>query len=196
MHRYINIVVFLALFAVFSGCAVINPNNNVGMTTVDYLVNNGECKAALEKARPHAKKGEPWAQYRMGIIPIDRQCKDMKKPTPEEYGQMLGWLTKASCYESKTKWERGDPLSIGESGYYDTRASSTNAAISLSELYARHNMIGASWWWINHVMKQYDKSDTEYANLEKQLKKYESLFEPEDLAKVKSSNDNLCAGKR
>ena len=141
------IVFLLPLVSLLSGCAGINPNNNVGLVTTDFLMQRGDCEGARNTAEPHAQHGEPWAQYRLGMIAIDQRCP--KGP------DALPWLMKAATFRAETPWEKGNSLSLGPTGYFNTRASSSNAAMALGKIFTANGYPAMNWYWIQRAASQY-----------------------------------------
>lgn len=187
MKTYIFNCSCLLLIVFLSACAAVNPNPNTGLRTVDLLMQKGSCAEALRIAEPAAANGQPWAQYRMGMILIDERC-----PKPSDQGKAaVGWFKKAACYESKSAWERGSALAVGQTGFFDARTSSTNAARMLADIFNRANLPGASWYWINRAATQYDIDEPERAKLNRILENLEARMPPGLLAEAHKAD--LCS---
>lgn len=155
---------------------------NVGLITVDELFARGECQAAVDVAYPHAQNGEPWAQYRVGAMYGDEKCHFNKKAS-----EALSWLKAAALYESKTDWERGSQLSfLGPTGFFNARTASTKAALYLAYIFQNGNYLEESWYWVNRAMSQYSETESEFANLERTLKKFEAYIPEQRLAALKA----------
>jgi hypothetical protein len=174
------------IFLLLSGCAAVNPNPNVGMRTVDRLLQGGDCAGARNAAEPAAMRGEPWAQFRMGAILIDEKC---PRPSKEEAKIVVEWLQKAAAYESKNAWERGNELAVGPNGFFNARASSTNAAIMLANISVRSGHPDEAWSYIDRAISQYDFSESERKNLERTRKDIEARMSADMLAKLQSRKD-------
>jgi hypothetical protein len=181
-------------FSLLSGCAAVNPNPNVGMRSTDLAYKRGDCAGAMSIAEPAALRGEPWAQLRMGLLLVDRDC---PKPPPDKRTvvtkEALRWWREAACYQSKTDWERGSELAIGPSGYFNARASSTNAANQIADFALRSGMGGGAWMWINHALGQYEEGHPSRSSLLASLRRIESSLSEEQLAKIKAANPNPCS---
>lgn len=179
------------------GCAAVNPNPNVGMRSADAAFSRGDCKGAMDIARPAALRGEPWAQLRMGLLLVDKKCPSPPKDKRSELvKEALNWWMKAACYRSTTAWERGNELAIGESGYFNARASSTNAANFLAVSFNRNRLPGVSWLWINHAIQQYDADEPDRHSLLGILGKIESALTAEQVTKLKDFERDPCTGVR
>ena len=123
-------LVAVTTILLLTGCAAVNPNPNLGMRATDYVISDGDCEGAKKLAEPHALKGEPWAQFRMGALLVAKIC---PKVSAKDLPTAIDWLSKAACYQSKSAWERGNDLVVGPSGYFNARASSTKAADMLAD---------------------------------------------------------------
>lgn len=178
----------LLITAFLVACAAANPNNNVGLTTTDMLFEKGDCEGAKQTAEPHAQQGEPWAQYRMGALEINEKCALQR---PRDIKQAINWLRSAACYQAKSDWERGSPMSSGPSGYYNTRASSTKAAIALADIYLNLHTNGVAWYYINRTISQYTPSDPEYQHFLSVRERIESKMTPAQIEVAK--NSNICS---
>jgi hypothetical protein len=173
------------------GCAAVNPNNNVGLRTTDDLIQQGSCAEALDLAKWHADRGEPWAEWRMAMIVIDQRCPQLM---PKSFEEPVKWLRKAACYESKTAWEKGDGLSLGPTGFYNTRSSSTNAAVSLATLFSRQVSSAEGLYFINRVASQYEPSSSEYKQLASMKSNIEKKLTPSEIAE--SANKQYCEAQK
>jgi len=167
----------LLLVSLYQGCAGLNPNNNVGLTTTDFLMQRGDCEGARSTAEPHAQQGEPWAQYRLGMIAIDQRC---PKGT-----DALSWLMKAATYRAETPWEKGSATSIsGSTGYFNTRASSTNAAIALGNIFTANGYPAMKWYWIQRAASQYSPDEKDGDNLRQLAQELGKAIPSEDQKRI------------
>jgi hypothetical protein len=173
-----------------SACAAVNPNPNVGMRSVDMFYAAGDCQGAMNAALPAARRGEPWAQYRMGALLNDRKC---PKASKEQFSESFDWLKKAACFQSNTAWERGNELVVGPTGFFNARASSTRAAIALSNQFAAAGIFGAARFYIERAMRQYEPTESEYFDLKNKMASLESHIAPEKLAAIQKEAVDLCA---
>lgn len=173
--------------ALLTACAAVNPNNNVGLTTTDMLFQRGDCEGAKQIAEPHAQRGEPWAQYRMGMLGIDEKC---PSPKPRDIKLAISWLQKAACYQAKSDWERGSPTSSGPSGYYNTRASSTNAARTMVDIYLNLHVYGVAWYYTNRAISLYEPNAPEYQQFLSVRQRIESQMTPAQIETAR--NSNIC----
>lgn len=187
------LLVVIALAAFVQGCAALNPNPNTGMRTTDLMFSGGDCEGAKKVAEPAALRGEPWAQYRMGALLLDERCPNK---SVKNIPAAIEWLGKAACYESKSAWERGNELAVGPTGYFNSRASSTNAAVMLSDVYLALKRAGLARYYIERVRGQYGEDEDTYQELSKRLGYIESLMAPGQLAAIKKENTDVCLVSR
>lgn len=128
-----------------AGCAGLNPN--VGTRTADEAYQRGDCTTALDIYKKNAETGKPWAQMRLGLVYYEGRC------VPKDDVIAMTWLKKAGAYESKSDWEKGKEFSTGEYGFFNTRASASNASRLISIMY--QNGAGVvkdltkAWLWGN-----------------------------------------------
>src|SRR5690242_7198170 len=169
-------------FLLVMGCAAVDPNPNLGMRTADRLFRQGDCVGARQVVEPHAKSGEPWAQFRMGALLIDEKCPNKRK---EDIPFAYEWITKAACYESKSPWERGDSFSVGPTGFFNARASSTNAARYLAQLFSERGKLGIARYFILRAESRYGPDEPEYKRLSTELTNIEAKIPPQVLNKIK-----------
>lgn len=180
--RYAN---FLVLILAFFLCASAKANPNVGETTVDYLMSQGSCAEAIEFAKPAAERGEPWAQYRMGMILLDERCPSTRSNTS------LDWLMKAATFQAESGWEKGDALSfLGSTGYFNARESATNAAIALGDLFTASGYPAMKWYWLKRALSQYASNDSEYEKLSSVVNALEKSVSAEAQAKISQHWDS------
>ena len=179
------------IFLIFScGCAAINPNPNVGARSVDLMVGAGNCSGALELLNSAAVRGEPWAQLRLGYFAFTKQYSGVST----EEG--IKWLSKVACYVPKTDWERGHELSIGSSGFFNTREDSFQASDVL-QMAAEANsptveyILESKWYWTNVASNLYEADNPKQIPLNARIKEIEKHMTPESLIKAKTLN--LCA---
>ncbi|MCB4358874.1 hypothetical protein [Quatrionicoccus australiensis] len=189
-HSYLMSIASILLVA---GCAAVNPNPNVGMRTTDLAFASGDCLSARKLAEPAALRGEPWAQFRMGALLIDKSCPNRSSKDALE---AIEWLSKAACFESKSLWERGNELVVGPSGYFNARASSTKAAIMLADAYLHLQRAGLAWYYIDRARSQYAEGELPYNELTKQLTYIESQIGPDLFSKMKKEKPNLCISRQ
>lgn len=156
-----------------SACAAVNPNPNVGLRSVDLMMQSGNCAEAKRLAEPAANRGEPWAMYRMGMIKIDQRC------PPPDYAGAIEWLEKAASYESKNPWEKGSEIAVGPSGFFNARVSSTYAAYAIAEIYVRSNRPGVAWLVLNRARMQYAAEEQDYVKLSEYISQIEAKVSPE-----------------
>lgn len=185
-----RILLAVAIATLLQACAAVNPNPNVGMRSTDLAFSKGDCEAAKKLAEPAAQRGEPWAQYRMGALLIDEKCPNK---SVKDVSVALNWLAKAACYESKTAWERGSELAVGPTGYFNSRASATNAAYMLSDLYLSLKRVGLAKYYLERIQGQYTEDEATYKKLSKRLAYIESLMMPEQLEAIKKERADLCS---
>lgn len=153
MH-FTKIMASLLLASLLHGCAGLNPNNNVGLTTTDFLMQRGDCAGARQTAEPHAQNGEPWAQYRLGMMALDAHC--------PKGSDALSWLMKAATYRAETPWEKGSATSVaGPSGYFNARASASNAAMALGNLFTANGFPAMKWYWVQRAASQFAPDEPE-----------------------------------
>lgn len=175
---------------VFFISAPVFAEPNVGLTTVDELFSRGECEAAVKVAYPHAQNGEPWAQFRVGALYIDEKCHINK------LSEAMSWLKAAASYDSKTPWDRGSSLTfLGPTGFFNARSASTKASLELAEIFRSGKFLEESWFWISRAMSQYDESESERAELERILKKYESYIPEARLASLRACGTVITCTK-
>jgi len=172
------------------GCAAVNPNPNTGMRSVDELARSGNCAEAIRVAEPHANNGEPWAQYRMGMLKINERC------PPYDWDGAVVWLEKAASFRSKTPWERGSDLSTGPNGFFNGRASATNASQSLVEIYRRRRDWISAWYWVDHAAGEYEEGDATRKRIEQLKKDLEAHMSSDDLAKARARRDEAMKTSR
>jgi hypothetical protein len=175
---------------VLSACAIAP---NTGLTTVDYLFSRRDCEGARRVAEPYAKRGEPWAQFRMGAYLIDEKCPDL---SPKNVPVAIEWLANAACYKSDSAWTRGEMLATGPSGYFNARLSSTRAALMLGDIFAFLNKPGLSWYYVGRARDQYGPDEETYKELSTQLIQYESRIGPEQMAKILEEKQDVCSTRK
>jgi TPR repeat protein len=144
MKKLQLLIISIVLLAM-GGCSALNPN--VGTRTGDAAYKRGDCATAMKIYEAKAKEGQPWAETRLGIVNIDGVCK------PRDYAAAIVWLKKAASYESKTRWEKGEDLSTGPAGFFNTTTSSAIAASVLAQMYEKGQGVEANnvtaWLWAN-----------------------------------------------
>ncbi len=178
-----GIAAALTLACLLQGCAGINPNNNVGQTTTDFLMQRGDCDGAKNTAEPHALRGEPWAQLRMGLIAMDQRCAN-------KGSEALPWLMKAATFRAETPWEKGRGASIaGESGYFNTRASSTQAALALGNLFAASGFPAMKWYWVQRAASQFAEDEREGDELRNAARELGKAIPVEDQQRISAHWD-------
>ncbi|MBU0792143.1 MAG: hypothetical protein KKC55_16990 [Gammaproteobacteria bacterium] len=170
-----------------TACAAMNPNPNVGLRTVNLMLQGGNCPGAMEILRRAADKGKPWAELRLGYFAYTKQCPGVSL----EEGN--NWLTKAACYEAKTGWEKGDGLSIGPSGFYNTREASFHAADVLqmaSEVNSPdvEDMLATKWYWVSVGSSLFEEGRPEKALLTERLRAIERRISAPALKRAKALN--------
>lgn len=183
----------LLLTLLLASCAALDPNPNIGMRSTDLAFSSGDCEGAKKRAEPAAQRGEPWAQFRMGALLIDQKCPNQ---SVGNVSKAIDWLSKAACYESKSLWERGNELVVGPSGYFNARASSTNAAAMLADIYMHANRPGMSWLYLERARSQFTEDEAAYSALTQKLAYAESVIGAEQLAAIKKDKPNICAVER
>lgn len=178
MHHPSRSAFFALACGFLSACAAIDPNPNIGLNSTDALLAAGKMQEAMDVALPRAKAGEPWAQYRVGMILID------ERQDPKDVKGALYWLQKAAAYESKTGWERGESLSSGPTGYFNTRASSAKAALGLAFIFQQFNQNEAAWYWLYLAERNYDSGGPELAELQRRRGEFEAKLAPERVKRL------------
>ena len=162
---------------VLAGCAAVNPNPNIGARSTDMAMQSGDCVSAMKFAEPGANRGEPWAQYRMGMILIDTRC-------PRSPTEAIAWLEKAATYRAESAWEKGSEVAVGTSGYFNTRESSTNAALALGQMHKSAGYPAMQWYWVRRAASQYDPSDVQFSKLTAAAKELEKSVPSEEQEKI------------
>jgi len=160
------------------------------------VFSRGDCEGAKKLAEPHAIQGEPWAQFKMGMLLMDEKC---PQPPREQAATVvrtaMDWLMKAACYESKSAWERGNELAVGKTGYFNARASSTNAALAIADFFEYTRQFGAAWVWVKRATQLYDANEPDQARLLGRLGALESKLTPGQLSNLSSYTDPCKDGK-
>ena len=172
-----------------TSCAALNSNPNVGVRSVDLMVKSGNCSGALEILNAAAERGEPWAQLRLGYFSFSKQCSGISTK------EGLNWLAKAACYVPKTNWEKGDELSVGPGGFFNTRDDSLNASDVLQQAAEANtpsveNMLMTKWYWTNLAANLYESNDPKHKSLNERVMNIEKNMSPETISKAKILN--LC----
>lgn len=181
------LAVFLVMLSL--GCAAINPNPNVGLRSVDMMVRGGNCSGAIEILNSAAERNEPWAQLRLGYFSLTKQCPGIST----EDG--IKWLTKAACYEAKTDWEKGSELSMGPSGFFNTREDSLQA-LDVLQMTAEatspsvESMLVKKWFWVNRAAHLFESDNPKQKPLVERLKAIESHMSSDSLKQARTTN--LC----
>lgn len=182
-------LVAVTTILLLNGCAAVNPNPNLGMRATDYAISAGDCEGAKKLAEPHALKGEPWAQFRMGALLVAKIC---PKVSANDLQAAIDWLSKAACYQSKSAWERGNDFVVGPSGYFNARASSTKAAFKLADIFLEFRRPGVSWYYIDRARSEYTPDEALHGELSQRLTDIESAIGPEQMAAIKREKANFC----
>ena len=168
----------LALFATFVSVDIARADPNVGEMSVDFVMSQGDCAKALELAEPHASRGEPWAQYRMGMINFDERC-------PIQLAKAIEWLQKAATFKAESDWEKGVTLPIlGPSGYFNARSSATKAAVTLGKIFATAGYPAMNWYWSRRAATQYSADEKQYKELALTVESLEASVPSSDQAKI------------
>lgn len=179
--------IICAFSIALSACAAVNPNPNVGLRSVDLMVKGGNCPGATEILQSAAERGEPWAQLRLGYFAYTKQCPGV---SIEEGNK---WLTKVACYEAKTDWEKGRQMSIGPTGFFNTRDDSFNAIDVLQMATERgssdvESMLAAKWYWTKLASDLYEPEHPTKAILTQRLQSIEQKMQKDTLNRAKELN--------
>ena len=101
------------------------------------------------------------------------------------------WLTKAACYEARTAWEKGSEISIGPSGFFDTRKDSFDAAdvlqmASEANSASVEEMLIKKWYWTNVASELYENGDQQKKTLNNKLQVIEKNMSADSLKRAKA----------
>ena len=119
-------ILFLSIF--LGACA--GPNPNVGERTTDIGWTSGNYQQAFDTAKIYAKKGQPWAQLRLGIFYANGW--GVEKNTKIA----LDWYQKASVQTASGDWANGQIVgATGQTGYFNQNSDALLAKFNLAQLY-------------------------------------------------------------
>ena len=140
--------------------------------------------AAVELARSQANRlDESKALTSMGLIAMDQRCAN-------KGSEALPWLMKAATFRAETPWEKGRGASIaGESGYFNTRASSTQAALALGNLFAASGFPAMKWYWVQRAASQFAEDEREGDELRNAARELGKAIPVEDQQRISAHWD-------
>lgn len=149
MRKIVRILLILHLL-VLESCA--GPNPNPGERTVDTLWYRNKYDKAIDKIRPSAEQGLPWAQLRMGV------AYQLGLGVKKDFDQALQWYKKVAIQEAKGKWADGVLIgAMGKPGYFNQNSDAMVAQYQIANIYLKsdekHENIVKSYLWINYVSK-------------------------------------------
>jgi len=125
MIKYFSLMFVLVLVAARAG-----PNPNPGERTTDIGWESGNYQIAFETAKPHADRGEPWAQLRVGIFYYNGWGVE------KDHQKALEWYEKAARQKSSGGWAEGKMVgAVGKSGYFNQNGDAIIASFNLSQMY-------------------------------------------------------------
>lgn len=130
MKNRIGKILYLTTLIVFAGCA--GPNPNIGERTTDMGWMSKKYNTAFESAKPHAEKGEPWAQLRLGMFYENGWGVEKNIPKAVE------WYQKAALQKASGGWAEGVMVgAMGRNGYFNQNSDARIAQYNLSGIYLR-----------------------------------------------------------
>lgn len=121
-------LIFVIATMWLAACA--GPNPNPGERTVDVAWDKYEYQRMLEVLLPAAKRGEPWAQLRMGII------RELGVGVGKDLEKAIEWYLLAAAHEAEGGWANG--IIVGHSGrpgYFNQNNDALIAKYQLANLY-------------------------------------------------------------
>lgn len=128
-HQQSYFIFTLLLGVLFlTGCA--GPNPNIGERTSDRALLREDYERALEIIRPHAEKGEPWAQLRLALAYEDGY--GVEKNLPEA----AKWYHRVAVQKGEGDWAEGKMIgAFGKTGYFNRNSDARIAQVNLAEFY-------------------------------------------------------------
>ena len=121
-------ILLITVTAALSGCA--GPNPNPGERTTDIAWTSGNYEQAFQVVEPHAKKGKPWAQLRLGVFYHNGWGVEQDLNKAADYYQ------KAMVQRADDGWSNGRMIgAMGESGYFNQNSDAIIAEYNLASLY-------------------------------------------------------------
>jgi len=196
INRTLTIV--FALCVLLQGCAVVNPDLDATTRAFDVALASGNCDEARKMVEAAANRGEPWAEFRLGEALVDSRCR-IRLPFKESIRSLedgMRWYIKAACFESASDWEGGSALSNGPTGFFNSRASSTDAALELSSYYLIGRRRDVAWFFIEHARSQYAMNEEVPYDLLARLKMMRLQLTPWELKEIQDNMIDLCSAPR
>lgn len=122
-----QLVHLLILTLLLSGCA--GPNPNPGERTTDMAWNRGDFQKAFVTVKPHADRGEPWAQLRLGIFYENGWGVEKDSRIAAD------WYRKALQQKADGLWAEGALIgTFGKFGYFNQNSDARIAEFNLAQL--------------------------------------------------------------
>ena len=126
MKPYIA-ALFVILFLLL-GCA--GPNPNPGERTTDYRWRNERYTEAINTVKPHAERGEPWAQLRLGMFYSHGWGVERDIPLA------VDWYEKAAAQKVDGNWAEGLMIgAVGHTGYFNQNSDARIAQHHLAVIF-------------------------------------------------------------
>jgi len=144
----LNKIITLSIIFIMTSCA--GPNPNPGERRVDMGWHYSNFDKAFQTAKPHAEKGEPWAELRLGIF-YQNGWGIKADNDKAEY-----WYKKASMHKAEGGWANGKIIgAFGRSGYFNQNSDAIIAEYLLAQLYYENNKnVKKSYEYINNVIEK------------------------------------------
>lgn len=144
-------VLIVTMSLTLLGCAGMNPNP--GERTTDTNWESRNYTRAIEAASVAAKRGEPWAQLRLGMYYNTGSGVEVNIP------EAVKWYKKAARQLVEGKWAEGYIIgAIGASGYFGQKNDALIAQYRLADIYFKGEGVKKdltlSYLLINNVIKK------------------------------------------
>ncbi len=144
---------------IFCGCAGLNPNP--GERSADMNWEYGNYQEALSYIEPAAKKGEPWAQLRLGIM------YELGVGVEKNIKEAIIWYKKVAIQQGKGNWANGKIVgAIGRGGYFNQHSDALIAQYQLANIYLRDDGVDKkiieAYLLIKNVLKESNNKNIFY----------------------------------
>jgi TPR repeat protein len=124
--------IFYMVMTIFILTACAAPNPNPGERTVDVAWEKYDYDTVFKILMPAAKRGEPWAQLRVGL------AYELGSGVTKDILTAIKWYEKAAAQETDGNWANGHLVgAAGEPGYFNQNSDALIAKFQLANIYLR-----------------------------------------------------------
>lgn len=124
-------ILFIFILVIgLTACA--GPNPNPGERTVDEAWARQDYETVLNILMPAAKREEPWALLRMGVV------YELGIGVEKDIPTAIRWYEKAARYEADGDWANGRLIGdVGKVGFFNQTSDALIAKYQLANIYYR-----------------------------------------------------------